>query len=98
MVGLGTVAGRWLFSAFFFACAAVNVAIRLRPEDPLLVLAAERGTTTERRPVRLRESARAIAASPVARLALLAIVIAQAVMVGVMAMTPMNMKAHDTRR
>jgi MFS family permease len=92
--GLDKYAGPWLFSAFFFACAAVNVAIRLRP-DPLLVIAAERGATTERRPVRLRDSARAIAASPVARLALLAMVIAQAVMVGVMAMTPIDMRAHD---
>lgn len=92
--GLDKYAGPWLFSAFFFACAAVNIAIRLRP-DPLLVLAAERGMATEHRPMRLRESVRAIAAAPVARLALLAMVIAQAVMVGVMAMTPIDMKAHD---
>ena len=45
--------------------------------------------------MRLRESARAIAASPMARLALLAMVVAQAVMVGVMAMAPITMKAHD---
>ncbi len=91
--GLDHYAGPWLFSSFFFACAAVNVAIRLRP-DPLMVAAAEHGMTTDDRPVRLRESARVIAASPVARLALLAMVIAQAVMVGVMAMTPIDMKAH----
>ncbi|EHB50399.1 major facilitator superfamily MFS_1 [Mycolicibacterium rhodesiae JS60] len=92
--GLDHYAGPWLFSSFFFACAAVNVAVRLRP-DPLMVVAAEYGMTTQDRPVRLRESARAIAASPVARLALLAMVTAQAVMVGVMAMTPIDMKAHD---
>lgn len=92
--GLDHYVGPWLFSSFFFGCAAVNVAIRLRP-DPLMVLAAEYGMTNEDRPVRLRESARAIAASPVARLALLAMVTAQAVMVGVMAMTPIDMKAHD---
>jgi MFS family permease len=91
--GLDHYAGPWLFSSFFFACAAVNVAVRLRP-DPLMVVAAEHGMTTDDPPVRLRESARAIAASPVARLALLAMVIAQAVMVGVMAMTPIDMKAH----
>jgi MFS family permease len=92
--GLDMYAGPWLFSSFFFACAAVNVAVRLRP-DPLLVFAAEHGMTAKDRPVRLRESMRAIAASPVARLALLAMVIAQAVMVGVMAMAPIDMKAHD---
>jgi MFS family permease len=91
--GLDMYAGPWLFSSFFFACAAVNVAVRLRP-DPLLVFAAEQGMTPRDRPVRLRESVRAIAASPVARLALLAMVIAQAVMVGVMAMAPIDMKAH----
>lgn len=92
--GLDHYAGPWLFSSFFFFCAAVNVAVRLRP-DPLLVSAAERGTTTEDRAVRLCDSVRAIAASPTARLALLAMVTAQAVMVGVMAMTPIDMKAHD---
>lgn len=95
LFGLDMYAGPWLFSSFFFACAAVNVAVRLRP-DPLLVSVAEHGTTaTSDRPVRLRESARAIAASPMARLALLAMVTAQAVMVGVMAMAPIDMKAHD---
>ena len=92
--GLELYAGPWLFSAFFFFCAAVNVAVRLRP-DPLLVSAAEHGVNVGERPIRLRESARAIAASPMARLALLAMVTAQAVMVGVMAMTPIDMKAHD---
>ncbi|MCV7149768.1 MFS transporter [Mycolicibacterium pyrenivorans] len=92
--GLDFYAGPWLFSSFFFACAAVNVAVRLRP-DPLLVSAAEHGVSTGERPIRLRDSVRAIAASPTARLALLAMVTAQAVMVGVMAMTPIDMKAHD---
>ncbi|MDZ7881486.1 MAG: MFS transporter [Mycobacterium sp.] len=92
--GLDLYAGPWLFSSFFFACAAVNVAVRLRP-DPLLVSAAEHGMSAGERPIRLRESARAIAASQTARLALLAMVTAQAVMVGVMAMTPIDMKAHD---
>lgn len=94
LFGLDHYAGPWLFSALFFACAAVNVAVRLRP-DPLLVSAAEHGVISGGRPIRLRESARAIAASPSARLALLAMVTAQAVMVGVMAMAPIDMKAHD---
>ncbi|CAA0131879.1 Riboflavin transporter RfnT [Mycolicibacterium vanbaalenii] len=94
LFGLNLYAGPWLFSSFFFACAAVNVAVRLRP-DPLLVSAAEHGASIGERPIRLRESARAIAASPAARLALGAMVTAQAVMVGVMAMTPIDMKAHD---
>ena len=95
--GLHHYAGPWLFSAFFFLCAAVNVAVRLRP-DPLLVSAAEHATNADGQParaIRLAESLRAIAASPPARLALLAMVTAQAVMVGVMAMTPIDMKAHD---
>ncbi len=92
--GLDHYAGPWLFSSFFFLCAAVNVAIRLRP-DPLLVSVAEHGTTTQEPAIRLRDSVRAIAAAPAARLALLAMITAQAVMVGVMAMSPIDMKAHD---
>ncbi|MHC9291840.1 MFS transporter [Mycobacterium sp. LTG2003] len=94
LFGLDLYAGPWLFSSFFFACAGINVAVRLRP-DPLLVSAAEHRTAADDRPVRLRESLRVIAASPMARLALLAMVTAQAVMVGVMAMAPIDMKAHN---
>ncbi|MDZ4266233.1 MAG: MFS transporter, partial [Mycobacterium sp.] len=47
--GLDLYAGPWLFSSFFFACAAVNVAVRLRP-DPLMVAAAEHGVNTGKRP------------------------------------------------
>ncbi|WP_179470721.1 MFS transporter [Mycolicibacterium vinylchloridicum] len=91
--GLGIYAGPWLFSSFFFACAAVNVGWRLRP-DPLLVRVAEEPLTTPEGTVRLRNSLGAINRSAPARLALVAMVVAQAVMVGVMAMAPIDMKHH----
>lgn len=91
--GLQMYSGPWLFSALFFACAAVNVAVRLRP-DPLLVSKAAAEETAEPRPVRLRRSASVIAEAPGASLALMSMVIAQAVMVGVMAMAPIDMKSH----
>jgi len=91
--GLHKYAGPWLFSSFFFFCAMINVALRLRP-DPLLVSAMSYETADDARRVRFIDSARAILSSPIARLALMAMVISQAVMVGVMAMTPIDMKSH----
>jgi MFS family permease len=91
--GLHKYAGPWLFSSFFFLCAMINVAVRLRP-DPLLVAAAENRTDADVGTIRLVDSLRAIAQAPLARLALMAMVVSQAVMVGVMAMTPIDMKSH----
>jgi MFS family permease len=91
--GLHKYAGPWLFSSFFFLCAMINVGIRLRP-DPLLVRAAENRTTDDPQTIRLIDALRAMARAPRARLALMAMVVAQAVMVGVMAMAPIDMKEY----
>jgi MFS family permease len=91
--GLDRYAGPWLFSALFFAGAGLNVFFRLRP-DPLLIWAAENGGVEEHARIRFTDCARAVLSSPVARLALSAMAVAQAVMVGVMAMTPIDMKMN----
>jgi len=92
VLGLEPYAGPWLVSAVFFAGAMVNTAIRLRP-DPLLVL----GSLEPAGPpaaARFHVAIASILSSPGGRLALAAMVAAQAVMVGVMAMTPITMRAH----
>ncbi|WP_328773794.1 MFS transporter [Streptomyces sp. NBC_00286] len=91
--GLEKYAGPWLLSTFFFLCAMVNVGVRLRP-DPLTVWAEGNVATVAARSTRVTDSLRVIATAPAARLALLSMVGAQAVMVGVMAMSPIEMKTH----
>lgn len=102
--GLDTYSGPWLFSAVLFAAAAVNVLVRLRP-DPLLVLlthtrdadlGASAGAGVARdRAVSLPVALAAIRRSPTARLGLVAMVLTQLVMVGLMAMAPVVMKHQD---
>jgi len=89
--GLEKYSGPWLLGGALFALAALNTALRLRP-DPLVAAGAV-GAQTVAHP-RLAESLRTIAASPGARLALAAMVISQVTMVGVMAMTPVHLKLH----
>jgi MFS family permease len=91
-LGLEELTGPFLFSAVFLTIAAVNVARRLHP-DPLVV-AGGLGQSVERRWTMLARSTRAIAAEPRAVLAVSSLVICQAVMVGVMTMTPLYMKDH----
>jgi MFS family permease len=98
LFGLHQYAGPWLFSSFFFLCAMINISVRLRP-DPLVVWAAENNaaensTAQAARPLRLIDSARVIARAPMARVALLAMIISQSVMVGIMAMAPIDMKSY----
>jgi MFS family permease len=96
-LGLREYVGPWLFSSLFFLCAMINIGVRLRP-DPLLVWASENRIDEDAPTVRLVDALTAIVRAPRARLALLAMIISQAVMVGVMAMTPIDMKAygHET--
>jgi MFS family permease len=89
--GLHQYAGPWLFSSFLFLCAMVNVSVRLRP-DPLVIVAAESDAPRDAGAARLVDSARAITRAPLARVALVAMIGAQAVMVGIMAMSPIDMK------
>ena len=83
-VGIGVIA---------FAVAAILVWVFMRP-DPLLV-AREMGHSATQQKRNFRQAIEIIWNSPMARLALAALVISQAVMVMVMAMTPLHMKAHD---
>jgi MFS family permease len=93
-VGLAPLAGSFLFSIVSFGLAMSVVTALLRP-DPLLTarrLSAARDAGPPR--ASLRASMRIVAGSPGARLGLLAVVTAHAVMVGVMVMTPVQM-GHD---
>lgn len=92
LLGLEPYAGPWLVSAVFFGGAMVNTAIRLRP-DPLLAVSRVEPDGPPP-PSRFCGAMGSILSSPTGRLALASMVVAQAVMVGVMAMTPITMRAH----
>ena len=75
--------------------AALNIGVQLRP-DPLVVSG---GTVPDSTPggigsTTLAGALRVIRRAPATRLALLAMVITQAVMVGVMAMAPVHLRLH----
>ncbi|MGE0878852.1 MAG: MFS transporter [Acidimicrobiia bacterium] len=94
--GLAKYTGPWLFSAVFFALAAVNIAVRLRP-DPLVMAGGvsngnrRGGGATD---ARLGKALKTVTSTARGRLALAAMVISQVTMVGVMAMTPVHLKLH----
>lgn len=92
-LGLEKNSGVIGLSLLMFAVGTAIVFALLRP-DPLIVAghatesgAAEKGS--------LREAFRLILERPLARLALVSLVISQTVMVMVMTMTPLHMDAHD---
>lgn len=92
LAGLASAAGPWWSAGALFAVAALVTALRLRP-DPLAVAGgvaavgdAARGRTTQ--------ALRLVARLPDARLAVTAMVVAQVVMVAVMAMTPVHLRLH----
>jgi MFS family permease len=91
-LGLNRYTGPWLFSAVCFALAAINTAVRLRP-DPLVVAGGAPAPAGRSGPP-LRHSAHVIGASPGAGLAIAAMAVSQATMVAVMTMTPVHMKLH----
>lgn len=94
-IGLDELVGPFIVASMLFAAAAVVVTVRLRP-DPLDVLGTRDPNAERVRPLRqVQRSAGVIAASPQARLGLVAMAISQAAMVGVMTMTPPHMKDHD---
>ena len=91
--GLDRYAGPWLFSAVFFVAAALNTAIRLRP-DPLVAAGGVAAVGTGRAPLEFGTTVRVISGHSAARLAVTAMVISQVTMVAVMAMTPVHLKLH----
>ncbi len=85
--------GPWLLSSLLFALALINTAARLRP-DPLVVAGGITGEAPRATVPALRHSLRVIRGRPLASLALAAMVVSQATMVGVMTMTPVHMRLH----
>lgn len=86
-LGLPALAGPYVFSAVSFVGGAVVVGLFLRP-DPLVV--AGPGAPVVVRPS-VVTTLRAVLAVPAARLGLVAVATAHAVMVGVMVMTPVHL-------
>ncbi|MEV0524537.1 MFS transporter [Streptomyces sp. NPDC050439] len=87
-------AGPFLFAAGIFAVAGLVVAVLLRP-DPLLTaraLAPQENHSAQSRS--LRAGVAAVAASPMARLALVTVAASHTVMVSIMVMTPVDLGHH----
>lgn len=87
-VGMADLAGPFLLGAVGCLCAATVLLLGLRP-DPLIE--SNRGYSDPRARPALAEGLSAIVHNPSARAALAAVVSAHAVMVGVMALTPVHM-------
>jgi MFS family permease len=90
--GLDRYTGPWLFAGLCFFLAMINTAVRLRP-DPLIVSGGG-GTAAGTASPPIRHAVHVIGGAPRARLALTAMAVSQAAMVGVMTMTPVHMKLH----
>ena len=94
-IGLDELVGPFVFASVMFLIAASVVWFRLRP-DPLEVAGGIDPTAERTRPIKqVRASIGVIGQSSGARLGFAAMAISQAVMVGVMTMTPPHMKDHD---
>lgn len=92
-VSLDANAGGFAMSVGLFGIAAFAIASFMRP-DPLVVAGGVDPNASRRDAVPFSAAMSVIWALPLARLAFFALVISQAVMVGVMAMTPLHMEAH----
>ncbi len=96
-VGLDENAGGFVMGIALFLLAGTAVFTLMRP-DPLVVAGGiVRSTRRERREsdaVGFRQAVGIAMSRPLARLAFVALVVSQAVMVMVMAMTPLHMDAH----
>ncbi len=88
-LGLPEYAGPYLIGAVLLLAAAAIVGLRLRP-DPLVVAGGIRQASQPRLP--FTRSMALILAHPRARIAVLAMALVQAVMVGTMTLTPLHMK------
>ncbi len=104
-LGLDELVGAYLFALLFFAAAGLVLWIGLRP-DPLVISGGIQPKVAEVDPSvdgppqaakakgGLGDGFRSIMANPVARVAAGGLAVSQAVMVMVMAMTPLHMDAH----
>ncbi len=92
-VSLDANAGGFAMSAALFAAASFATAALMRP-DPLVISGGVDPNARRRDAVPFTTAMSVIWALPLARLAFVALVVGQAVMVGVMAMTPLHMEAH----
>ena len=91
-LGLPELSGPYLLSTILFVIGLTATHVWLRP-DPLEVLGKVGETAA--RPASLRVVGRRIATVPAARLAVIAMLMGQAVMVGVMTITPLHMDNGD---
>ncbi|MFV0256857.1 MAG: MFS transporter [Acidimicrobiales bacterium] len=91
--GLNELVGPFLLSAVFFAGAALVVWLALRP-DPLRVSGGLRPASPMERRRGFSDGLAAIRAEPLAIAAVVGLTLSQAVMVMVMAMTPLHMRDH----
>lgn len=93
-IGLDANAGGFLLAVVLFGISSALIWFFMRP-DPLVVSGGvDPDAEVKRRPVPFREAVAIAWAHPLARLAFVALVISQAVMVMVMAMTPLHMDDH----
>jgi MFS family permease len=88
-LGLAEYAGSYVVGGTLLLCAAAIIAIRLRP-DPLVVAGGIHRASQPRLP--FSKSMGLILAHPQARVAVIAMALSQAVMVGTMTLTPLHMK------
>lgn len=95
--GVPTLAGPFVFSAMLFILAALALALLMRPDPALLARRAAEvpGTIpdSDRDHGGMRAAMNGIRANPAARLGVTAVAVGHLVMVGVMAMTPVHIRA-----
>ncbi|MGW6271604.1 MFS transporter [Streptomyces sp. NPDC055060] len=87
-------AGPFLFAAGIFGVAGLVVAVLLRPDPLLTARALAPHENHSARSRSLRAGVAAVAASPMARLALVTVAASHTVMVSIMVMTPVDLGHH----
>lgn len=92
-VSLDANAGGFAMAILFFMIAGGSIWFFMRP-DPLVVAGGVDPTARRKDGVPFRQAVSIMWARPLARLAFVTLIIVQAVMVMVMAMTPLHMEAH----
>ncbi|WP_313896798.1 MFS transporter [Streptomyces sp. GC420] len=94
-LGIPAAAGPFAWAAVVFVLAAATVWVLLRPDPLLTARALAAGKEPEAPGARsLRAGFAAVAASPMARLALVTVAVAHTAMVSIMSMTPVALSHH----